>query len=155
MIPQLAEADGVAAALLFPAIACAVAAVVSAVGVLDPPRPPRAEAHADDLANPYRGSSTLWRIHAVSVLLVVAAGPGVDVHPGVADDRPRLVGGVGGRAGHRRPGARRGRPDRRGPVVGQDRLATAADPHHRHRRGDRDGPARGHRPAALAAVASR
>jgi predicted MFS family arabinose efflux permease len=55
---------------MFPAIVCAVAAVVSAVGVLDPPRPPRAEAHADDLANPYRGSSTLWRIHAVSVLLV-------------------------------------------------------------------------------------
>jgi sugar phosphate permease len=71
VIPQLAEANGVSAALLFPAIVCAVAAVISAVGVLDPPRPPRAEAHADDLANPYRGSSTLWRIHAVSVLLVV------------------------------------------------------------------------------------
>ena len=71
VIPQLAQARGVAAALLFPAIACAVAAVVSAIGVLDPPRPPRAEAHVDDLANPYRGSSTLLRIHAVSVLLVV------------------------------------------------------------------------------------
>ena len=70
VIPQLAQARGVAAALLFPAIACAVAAVVSVVGVLDPPRPPRTEAHADDLANPYRGSSTLWRIHAASVLLV-------------------------------------------------------------------------------------
>ncbi len=71
VIPQLAEANGVTAALLFPAIACTAAAVVSAVGVLDPPRPLRAEAHADDLANPYRGSTTLWRIHAVSVLLVV------------------------------------------------------------------------------------
>jgi sugar phosphate permease len=71
VIPQIAEASGVTAALLFPAIACAVAAVISAIGVLDPPRLPRAEAHADDLANPYRGSSTLWRIHAVSVLLVV------------------------------------------------------------------------------------
>jgi MFS family permease len=70
VIPQLAETKGVTAALLFPAIACAFAAVISAVGVLDPPRPPRAEAHADTLANPYRGSSTLWRIHAVSVLLV-------------------------------------------------------------------------------------
>jgi sugar phosphate permease len=70
VIPQLAEANGVTGALLFPAIACAVAAVISAIGVLDPPRPPRAEAHADDLANPYRGSATLWRIHAVSVLLV-------------------------------------------------------------------------------------
>jgi sugar phosphate permease len=70
VIPQLAEARGVAVALLFPAIVCAVAAVISAIGVVDPPRPPRAEAHPDDLANPYRGSSTLWRIHAVSVLLV-------------------------------------------------------------------------------------
>jgi MFS family permease len=71
VIPRLAESQGVTEALLFPAIACAAAAVISAVGVLDPPRPPRAEAHADELANPYRGSSTLWRIHAVSVLLVV------------------------------------------------------------------------------------
>ena len=70
VIPRLAEARGIPAALLFPAIACAVAAVISAIGVLDPPRPPRADAPADDLANPYRGSSTLWRIHAVSVLLV-------------------------------------------------------------------------------------
>ena len=39
--------------------------------VIDPPRPPRHEAAEADLANPYRGSSVLWRIHAVSVLLVV------------------------------------------------------------------------------------
>ena len=71
VIPQIAESKGVGAALLFPAVACAVAAVVSVVGVLDPPRTPRGDAHADDLANPYRRSSTLWRIHAVSVLLVV------------------------------------------------------------------------------------
>jgi sugar phosphate permease len=70
VIPQLAESRGIAVALLFPAIVCAAAAVISAVGVVDPPRPPRGEAHADDLANPYRGSSVLWRIHAVSVLLV-------------------------------------------------------------------------------------
>ncbi|MCV7424941.1 MFS transporter [Mycobacterium yunnanensis] len=70
VIPQLAQGSGVAAALTFPAIACAAAAVISAIGVVDPPRPPRAHAPAEDLANPYRGSSTLWRIHAVSVLLV-------------------------------------------------------------------------------------
>lgn len=70
VIPRLAESGGLLRALLFPAIACAVAAVVSAVGVVDPPRPERAEATADQLANPYRGSMTLWRIHAVSVLLV-------------------------------------------------------------------------------------
>lgn len=71
VIPRLAQSHGVSVALLFPAAVCAVAAVVTAVGVLDPPRPPRADAHPDDLANPYRGSSTLSRIHAVSVLLVV------------------------------------------------------------------------------------
>jgi sugar phosphate permease len=71
VIPRLAESHGIAAALLFPAVVCAVAAAICAVGVLDPPRPARAEAAADDLANPYRGSAMLWRIHAVSVLLVV------------------------------------------------------------------------------------
>lgn len=71
VIPRLAEHGGVSAALLFPAVVCAVAAVLSVLGVMDPPRPPRGEAPAADLANPYRGDSTLWRIHAVSVLLVV------------------------------------------------------------------------------------
>jgi MFS family permease len=71
VIPQLAQTHGISVALLFPAVVCAAAAVVTAVGVLDPPRPPRTEARHEDLANPYRGSSALWRIHAVSVLLVV------------------------------------------------------------------------------------
>ena len=71
VIPRLAESHGVAVALLFPAVVCAVSAVVCAVAVIDPPRPPRAEAAEQDLANPYRGSAVLWRIHAVSVLLVV------------------------------------------------------------------------------------
>jgi MFS family permease len=71
VIPQLAQSHGVSAALLFPAVVCTLAAVVSAVWVLDPPRLPRNEADQQDLANPYRGSAVLWRIHAVSVLLVV------------------------------------------------------------------------------------
>ncbi|MDR3656767.1 MAG: MFS transporter [Mycobacterium sp.] len=71
VIPRLAESSGVSAALLFPAVACLVAAVVTALGVIDPPRPPRSTAPAADLANPYRGSTALARIHAVSVLLVV------------------------------------------------------------------------------------
>ena len=71
VIPRLAESHGVSVALLFPAVVCAVSAVVCALAVIDPPRPPRAEADASDLANPYRGSGTLWRIHAVSVLLVI------------------------------------------------------------------------------------
>ncbi|KUI28063.1 MFS transporter [Mycobacterium sp. GA-2829] len=71
VIPRLAQSHGVATALLFPAIVCAAAAVLCLVGVLDPPRPPRAEAAAEVLANPYRGGAVLWRIHAVSVLLVI------------------------------------------------------------------------------------
>jgi MFS family permease len=71
VIPRLAESHGVAVALLFPAVVCAVSAAVCAVAVTDPPRPPRAEASDEELANPYRASMVLWRIHAVSVLLVV------------------------------------------------------------------------------------
>lgn len=71
VIPGLAASHGVSTALLFPAIVCAVSAVASGLGVLDPPRPPRAEAPAEDLANPYRNSATLTRIHALSVMLVV------------------------------------------------------------------------------------
>jgi sugar phosphate permease len=71
VIPRLAQSHGIGVALLFPAILCAVSAVVSAIGVLDPPRPSRGQAPPKHLANPYRGSSVLWRIHAVSVLLVV------------------------------------------------------------------------------------
>jgi MFS family permease len=71
VIPRLAETHSFSTALLFPAVVCAVSAVVCAVAVIDPPRAPRSLAPADHLANPYRGSSVLWRIHAVSVLLVV------------------------------------------------------------------------------------
>lgn len=74
VIPRVAESHGVATALLFPAGVCVLSAVICAVGVLDPPRPPRSEAPAEHLANPYRGSSMLWRIHAVSVLLVIPQG---------------------------------------------------------------------------------
>ena len=71
VIPRLAESHGVAVALLFPGVLCAVSAIICAVGVLDPPRLPRSDAPEVQLANPYRGSALLWRIHAVSVLLVV------------------------------------------------------------------------------------
>ncbi len=66
-VPYLAAAQGVPAALLVSAGMAAVAAVGCLLGVLDPPRPPRNVAGA----NPYRGDGTLWRIHAVSVLLVI------------------------------------------------------------------------------------
>ena len=71
VIPRLAESGGVGTALLFPATVCAAAAAVCAVAVRDPARLPRSEAPAEQLANPYRKSSTLVRIHLVSVLLVV------------------------------------------------------------------------------------
>jgi MFS family permease len=71
VIPRLAQSHGIAVALLFPAAVCAASAIVCAFGVLDPPRPARDEAPQEHLANPYRASGVLWRIHAVSVLLVV------------------------------------------------------------------------------------
>jgi len=63
-----ADRAGVAAALWIPTGACALAAVLVALVVLDPPRPAGGAASA---ANPYRGDRFLPRVHAVSVLLVV------------------------------------------------------------------------------------
>src|SRR5882757_1750777 len=70
VIPELAE-RGPDAGLMFPAAACAVAAVASIIGIVDPPRKSRETATAAELASPYRGSSTLWRIHTVSALLMM------------------------------------------------------------------------------------
>lgn len=70
VIPELAE-HGLARALMFPATMCAVAAVACAIGVTDPPRKPRSAAPEHELANPYRGSRVLWRIHFASALLMV------------------------------------------------------------------------------------
>ena len=70
VIPELAK-QSFSTGLLFPAGLCAVSAVISALGVKDPPRPLRADASDEELANPYRGTTTLWRIHAASALLMV------------------------------------------------------------------------------------
>ncbi|GAA1443395.1 MFS transporter [Leifsonia poae] len=75
-IPQLAASGGIAAALVVPAVLCAVSAVLCAVGIVDPPRPPRGiaedgSAHPLATWKPYRETSLLWRIHVVSMLLVV------------------------------------------------------------------------------------
>jgi MFS family permease len=70
VIPELAE-HGLARALMFPATLCAVAAVACAIGVVDPPIRPRSTATSAELANPYRGSKVLWRIHLSSALLMV------------------------------------------------------------------------------------
>lgn len=67
-IAVVADRAGVHAALWVPTLACAVAAVVVALVVTDPPRP---GARSGRVANPYRQDSYLARIHGVSVLLVV------------------------------------------------------------------------------------
>ncbi len=63
-----ADRAGVATALWIPVGAGVVALVLTAVLVIDPPRP---EATRALTANPYRQDRFLWRIHGVSVLLVI------------------------------------------------------------------------------------
>ncbi|MEO9323680.1 MFS transporter [Nocardioides sp. C4-1] len=67
-IAVVADRHGIGTALLVPTVAAAVAFVVVALVVVDPPRPP---ARAGAAANPYRADSFLARVHGVSVLLVV------------------------------------------------------------------------------------
>jgi len=72
VIPELAERSRSAtSALIFPAVLCAASAVASVVAVVEPPRKEWDEATDRELANPYRGSWVLRRIHAVSALLMV------------------------------------------------------------------------------------
>lgn len=66
-IAVVAEQHGIARALLVPAIASAVALVAVLAVVLDPPRPERS---VSATPNPY-ANDFLWRVHGVSVLLVV------------------------------------------------------------------------------------
>ncbi|MGW4742962.1 MFS transporter [Nocardia xishanensis] len=70
-VPAVAAAHGISAAVLVPAIMAGIAAAACYLGIIDPPRP---EGNGVDRANPYRGDATLWRIHAVSVLLCVPQG---------------------------------------------------------------------------------
>ncbi len=71
-ISGFAEAYGVAPALWLPAGLSALAAVLCFLVIVDPVRPTRAQAaESGQLANPYRQGSFLWRVHLVSVLLVV------------------------------------------------------------------------------------
>jgi MFS family permease len=70
VIPDLAKNDP-HSGMMFPAVACTVAALVSVIGVKDPPRKSREAATDQELASPYRGSSVLWRIHTVSALLMM------------------------------------------------------------------------------------
>ncbi|WP_347565746.1 MFS transporter [Nocardioides sp. IC4_145] len=67
-IAVVAERHGVAAALWVPTVAAALAALLVAAVVVDPPRPAPG---TNRTPNPYRADSYLARIHGVSVLLVV------------------------------------------------------------------------------------
>jgi MFS family permease len=70
VLPELARHD-FSVALLFPAVACGVSAAACLVGVHDPPRPSRAAADDKELANPYRKTAALWRIHLASAILML------------------------------------------------------------------------------------
>ncbi len=70
IVPELSE-HSPHRGLMFLGVMCTVAAVAGAVGIVDPPRKSRRAATAEELASPYRGSSMLWRIHAVAGLLMV------------------------------------------------------------------------------------
>jgi MFS family permease len=69
-LPPLAHAHGTHAALLFPALLCAVAAALVWLLVADPARPARAT-DAERTGSPYRGSTDLARVHLASAMLVV------------------------------------------------------------------------------------
>lgn len=68
-IAVVASEHGVHTALWVPTIGCALAALLAAAVIIDPPRPERREGTI--AVNPYRENSYLARIHGVSVLLVV------------------------------------------------------------------------------------
>src|SRR4051794_803203 len=68
-LPSLAKAHGPLLALWFPAVLCALAAVLVLVLVADPPRPPRGSEPA--APSPDRAARTLPRIHLASSMLVV------------------------------------------------------------------------------------
>jgi MFS family permease len=70
VIPELAE-RGFGAAMMFPAVLCMLSGAACALGVIDPPRKTRAAASDEELANPYRRTNVLRRIHAASALLMV------------------------------------------------------------------------------------
>ena len=70
LIPPLAQ-HGIRWGILLMAVLCATAAVASHLVITDPPRAPRETGTGAAETNPYRGSSALWRIHAVSGLLML------------------------------------------------------------------------------------
>jgi MFS family permease len=71
IVPALAASGEIAPSLIVAGAVVAVAALASALFIVNPPRPERALDAEGRPANPYRGNATLARIHLVSALLVV------------------------------------------------------------------------------------
>jgi MFS family permease len=71
IVPVLAAGGEIAPSLIVAGSVVAVAAIASALFIVNPPRPERAVDAEGRPANPYRGDATLARIHLVSALLVV------------------------------------------------------------------------------------
>jgi MFS family permease len=69
-VPTIAHGSGIPAAFVLSLVLTAVLAVLCALFVANPPRALRT-ADVAPAPNPYRASGFLWRIHAVSILLVV------------------------------------------------------------------------------------
>lgn len=69
--PVLADAYGLAPALIVPSLAALVACVGVLVVIVDPPRPVLDASSVGGSVNPYRGDRRLLRIHLASALLVV------------------------------------------------------------------------------------
>lgn len=80
-VPTTAASHGLAAAMVLPMALNGALAIACALGIANPPRSTRSHSQSPQAAgipaqhpqhpNPYRRGSFLWRIHAVSVLLVV------------------------------------------------------------------------------------
>ena len=70
-VPGLAALGGLGLAFVIPLALTAVLAVACALWVVNPPRDERRAVDASAPANPYRSNCFLWRIHLVSILLVV------------------------------------------------------------------------------------
>lgn len=71
VVPTVIEERGLAPALALLTLLVGLALVGSWLGIVDPERVARERAPAAVLANPYRDSATLGRIHVVSALLVI------------------------------------------------------------------------------------
>lgn len=72
LVPNLVDTRGLKPTLLVISAICAVATVLAALLIVDPPRPTRSEAaELGHLDNPYKRDDRLWRIHLASMLLVV------------------------------------------------------------------------------------